>query len=96
MLLFTEQDDGIAFGKSVRMGGEIAAMNADGVHFGDIFSDGQQIGHRTKRNTPVIHIESGDDDADATPGQFLAYFRQLRIKELGFVDADNGGVIADF
>ena len=55
--------------------------------FLDIFCYGHQAGHGAERLSLVVCIQTGDDDADATVGQLLAYANYAVVKELGFINA---------
>ena len=44
---------------------QIAAFYTDSVYFGHFIGDGAKVGHRAKWNSSEIHVESGNDNADA-------------------------------
>ena len=88
-VFFTEDDEFLAGGKTVAVIGEVAAAYADGMDFLYIFRNGHQPGHRTERLAEIVGVQAGDDDADATIGEGLAYLHDAFIEKLGFVDADH-------
>ena len=71
------------------MGGQIAAVLTDGVHFGDVLRHGQQIGHRAEGLAPEVHIQARHNNPQAAQGQHLTDLRQVLIKELCLVYADD-------
>lgn len=98
--IFFAQDDGFSIGgEPVGVGGEVAAMIADGVELGDIFGYSQKVGHGTKGSAAEVHIETGDDHPVASEGEFFADFPEGLVKKLGFIDADDidiGSNVKDF
>lgn len=98
--IFFAEDDGFSIGgEPVGVGGEIAAMIADGVELGDIFGYGQEVGHGTKGAAPEVHIEAGDDHPVATESELFTDFPEGFVKKLGLIDADDinmGSDLKDF
>ena len=84
-VLFAQDDGMVLSGEAVGMGGQVAAVLADGVHFGDVLRDGQQIGHRAEGLAPEVHVQPGYNDPQAAQGQHLTNLRQVVIKELRFI-----------
>lgn len=72
---------------AVREGGELSALHADGVDFGDLVGDGAQFRHRTEGDAPEVHVQSGDDDPYAVVGKLVAHVHQPVVQKLRFVDA---------
>ena len=98
--VFFAEDDSLGIGgKPVGMGGEIAAMIADGVELGDVFGYGQEVGHGAKGPAPEVHIKAGDDHTVAPEGELFTDFLEGFVKKLGFINAYNidiGCDIKDF
>ena len=88
-IFFAEYDGFRIRSQSVGVGGEIAAMIADSVEFGNVFGDGQQLRHGAKWFSAEIHIKPGHDDPVSTQRQFFANGRQLMIKKLCLVYTDD-------
>ena len=82
-------DEFLAGGEAVAVVGEVAAADADGVDFLDIFGDGHQTGHRAEGLPEKVGVQAGDDDADAAVGERLGDFNDAFVKKLGFVDTDD-------
>ncbi len=60
-VFFTEDNCLGISGQAVGVGREIAAMVADGVELGDIFGDGEELGHGAERPAPEVHVQAGHD-----------------------------------
>ena len=57
-VLFAEDNCLCICGQAISVGSEIAAMVADRMELGDIFGDGEELGHGAKRTATEIHIEA--------------------------------------
>ena len=66
-----------------------SATHADSMHLGNIFGNGQQLGNRLKRDTPIIHIESRDDHALTAICKILHDINKIIAKELRLVYPDH-------
>ena len=86
-VFFAEFDQLVAFGKTVGVMGDVAAADADGVDLGHVFGGGHQRGHGAEGFAEVVHVEAGDDDADAPFGELACHVDDGFVEELGFVDA---------
>src|SRR5262245_55831481 len=93
--LRSEQDAVTAWDEALRVIGWIAAHHTDRQCLGDVFRDGEELGHRFERLAEVILIESRHDDALPAIGQFVDHGWQLLIEELSFVDADDLSIVLD-
>lgn len=69
------------------MVGEVAAADADRVHFGYVFGRGHQRRHGSERFARIVHVEPGDDHAHAVVGEPAADVDDAGVEELRFVDA---------
>lgn len=67
--------------------GQIAAFDADGVHFGHVLGYGHELWHGAEWYAFEVHVESGYNDAFTTVGQFVAYLDNGIVEELCLVDA---------
>ena len=75
----------VAVDKSVGVVGDVAALDADGVHLGYVVGDGEQGGHRAEGDAAEVHVQPGYDDACTVVGKLAAYFYDAVVEELGFV-----------
>jgi hypothetical protein len=73
---------------SMRVRGFVPTIGTDGPRLGDFFGDRHQSGHRPKRLTQKIHIQTSNQDAMVLTTQKQGDFNQILIKELGFVNAN--------
>lgn len=73
------------------MGGQVAAVAADGVDFGDVLGYGQQLANGAEGAAFEVHVQPGDDDALAPAGQFLGVSHDGFVEELGLVQSHDGG-----
>lgn len=76
-------------GQPVRVVGQVAAADANGVYFRHVFGRRHQRGHRAERIAQIVHIQPCHDDADSVVGQLAADIHQTVVEELRFVDADD-------
>jgi len=68
-------------------------MGADGVYFGDVFGNSQQLRHRSEGDTTIIHIQAGNNDPYATDGELLTNIGQRHIKKLSFINTDDFQIV---
>ena len=61
----------------------------NGMDFRHLVSNGTEVGHRTKRNAFEIHVQSGNDNANASASKFIADIDQAMIKELSLINAND-------
>ena len=52
----------------------------------DIFGNGHQSRHRTKRHTLEVHIQTGADNTDTALRQLLAYINNAHVEELRLIN----------
>ncbi len=88
-LCLAKQDAAVVGNGSVTDVGQVSALDADGVNLGDVVSNGAEGWHGTEGNAAEIHVETGDDDADAAICQFVTYFGESGIEKLCLIDAYN-------
>ena len=62
-VFFTDHDGIRTAGQAVGVGGEVAAVLANGVHLGDVFSHRQQVRQGAERAPLEVHIQAGYNDA---------------------------------
>ena len=74
----------------------IAANDANGESFSDVFGDGQKLGDGFERLSPIVLIESCNDDAFASIGECLAHVNEIGAEELAFIDADDLCIFGKF
>ena len=55
------------------------------MNFGYFVCNSQQGRYRSERNSPEIHVQSGDDDSYPVVSQLVAYINQTFVKKLRFV-----------
>lgn len=67
-----------------------AAEDTNRRKFVYLFRLRHQKRHRTKRLAAKIHIETGDDNSDAAIREPVDHFSDFPVKELRFVNRDNG------
>ena len=84
---FAEQYAAVVVDNAMADVGQVSAFHADGVNLGHVVGDGTKCRHGTEGRAAEVHVQSGDDDADAPIGQFVAYVGQSHVEELRFVDA---------
>ncbi len=65
------------------------------MRLGDVFGNRHHHRHRLERPAQIIRVEPGDDHPLAAAGKLGACGRQILVEELGFVDADDLGVVVD-
>ena len=63
------------------------------MHFGDLFGDRHEVGHRRERPAQVVLIEPCGDDAKASCRESITNFDDAYVEELRFVDRDDLGVV---
>ena len=88
-VFFAEQNSSLIAYQSMTYVSQSATLHADGVHFGNLVSDGTQGRNRAERNSLEVHVQSGYDDSDATVSQFVANFNEAIVKKLGFINTDH-------
>jgi hypothetical protein len=76
-------------GETMRKLSQIAAFNANGVNFGNIFGACHNLGNWAKRLTLKVHIEPSNNNPDTLIGQLIAYINQIIIEELSLINAHN-------
>jgi hypothetical protein len=59
------------------------------MQLGYIFSFSEKVRHLPERFGFVIHVQTGDDHPDPADRKLVADFRELIVKELGFVYPDH-------
>ncbi len=84
--------------------GNVATSHANRMNLGDKFRTGHQSGYRAKGNSPEIHVKASNNDSYTHVSQFVAYFQQVLVKKLGFINSNhinipgkqqNGGGVVD-
>ena len=83
----TQHDLLIICRKAVRMVCQVTTANTDGMHLSDILRRSHKRGHRTKGHTPIVHIETRNDNADTAICQLAAHIDDAIIEELRLIDA---------
>lgn len=90
----------LAIHEALGTAGIFTTNDANGMEFGYLFGDGEELGNRAKRFTTKVHIEASKYDANTTRGKLLDDTHNFRIKELNFINGDDGGggceIIEDF
>lgn len=79
-VFFAEQNSSLIVHQTMAYVSQSATLHADGMHFGNLVCDGTQGRNRAKRNSLEVHIQSSNDDSDATVSQFVANFNEAIIK----------------
>jgi hypothetical protein len=69
--------------------GGLAAADANGVGFRDVFGNGKELRHGLKRPAGVILVQSRDNNPDSAARKFICNRHQLVVKELPLVDSDD-------
>ena len=92
-VLFSEHYELVALGEPVRVVCEVAAADADGVHFLDVLGYCHQGRHRAERLALEIGVQAGYDDPLALVGKGLDHFHQVFPEELCLVNAYHLGLI---
>jgi hypothetical protein len=59
------------------------------VQFVDDLGDREQLGDRTERFPPEVHVGTGDDDTQAPIGEVVDDTNQATVQKLRLVDADD-------
>ena len=80
---------GSAIDQALRARRWLAAHDADGGQFVDMFGLRHQERHRSEWLAAKIGIESGDDDAHAAIRELIGDIGNFPIEELRFVDGDD-------
>lgn len=65
-VFFAEKNSSLIVHQTMAYVSQGATLHADGVYFGNLVCDGTQGRNRTERNSLEVHIQSGNDDSDAT------------------------------
>ena len=92
-VLFSQHYELVALGEPVRVVCEVAAADADGVHFLDVLGYCHQGRHRAERLALEIGVQAGYDDPLSLVGKGLDHFDQVLSEKLGLVNAYHLGVI---
>ena len=92
---FAQHDQMFVAGEAVRMLGEVAATDADGMYLRHILCRGHKVGHRTERLARIVHVETGHDHPYAAVGQLAADLHEALIEELRFVDSHHVDVAGE-
>lgn len=79
-VFFAEQNSSLIVHQTMAYVSQGATLHADGMHFGNLVCDGTQGRNRAERNSLEVHIQSGNDDSDATVSQFVANFNEAIVK----------------
>lgn len=69
-----------AFGDSVGGIGQVPTFHTNGMNFGYFVCNSQQGRYRSERNSPEIHVQSGDNDSYPVVSQFVADINQTFVK----------------
>ena len=88
-VFFAEQNSSLIVHQTMAYVSQGATLHTDGMHFGNLVCDGTQGRNRAERNSLEVHIQSGNDDSDATVSQFVANFNEPFVKKLGFINTDH-------
>ncbi len=72
--------------------GWFTTNDANGLKFIDLIGLGEEEGDGAKRFPAEVHVQPGDDDAEATVGEAVGDFGDFGVEELGFINAHDGGV----
>lgn len=67
--------------------------NANGEGLRDVFRNGEQLRHGTKRFRSIILVKTGNDDTLAQVGKAIAHGCQFQVEELGLINPDNLGLV---
>ncbi len=78
-----------ALDQALRAVCRIATTHTDGQCFCDVFSDGQQLGHRIERAAKIILIQPCNDHTLSHVSQAIAYRDNLLVEELSLIDSDD-------
>lgn len=78
---------------TLRAGRRASTNHADRREFGDVLGDRQQFWHRAEGLPSEVHVQPGDKDLYSPVSQLLDYLNQGFVKELGFINAYDPGVI---
>lgn len=65
---------------------QVATTHADGVRLVHILGNSHQSRHRSERNAPEVHVQSGTNDAYAALCQFGAYLNYTHVEKLSLVN----------
>ena len=88
-VFFAEQNSSLIVHQTMTYVSQGATLHADGMYFGNLVCDGTQGRNRAERNSLEVHIQSGNDDSDATVSQLVANFNEPFVKKLGFINTDH-------
>src|SRR5660398_330870 len=73
----------LSFNQALCTEGRLTTDRADGLEIVHIFGNTHDVGKRTERIAPKIHIQAGNNDSLAPIRQKLDNFRKRLVKELG-------------
>src|SRR5687768_6290372 len=71
----------------------LAALDTDGVYFGNKLRYRKQVRHRTKRGPGVVLVKPGDDHPHSAIRELVCNIRDFCIEELTFINTDNLGIL---
>src|ERR1041385_5669256 len=82
-------------GDALRARSGVSADDANSRKLGHFLGDRQELRHRAEGLTSEIHVETGDNYADAAEGELLCHLDDRLVEKLSFVDPDDAGVVLD-
>ena len=91
-----DNDEFLGGAEALGLRATAAADHTDGVHFADVFRNGEKLGHGAKGEAAEVAVEPGDDDLAAAVREFHDKRDNAVVVELGFVDADDLGMRVQF
>ena len=90
-MLFTKHHLAVAFHNAVTDVRQISATYTNGMHLGDVFSNGTKCRHRTERCALEVHVKSGHHYTLSLVGKGIADIDNAGIKELRLVNTHHIG-----